>query len=168
VNAIHPINSNPMLLKIFSVSYGFVLKRPITLSAIIRGDKNPRLKRKVETVNVQSGSKMLLAREKSNRKLWEDECLRNEKLSGLLPTSNVYFTEFYEEKRYSLEECILMHREFANPDMLNCPEAELNLDITLNMRTQKNNKFVSKIQTIVVLPHELTFLPKKKCFSFLY
>ncbi|VDM35552.1 unnamed protein product, partial [Hydatigera taeniaeformis] len=100
----------------------------------------------------------------SSRARWEAEGVAEAKVKGLRPppTFNVFFAERFERKRWPLRDAVAMLREAAAPEMFNCLENALYAKVTLNQRTKKANKFISKLETSTTLPHQLDFLPKRR------
>ncbi|KAL5102822.1 50S ribosomal protein L1 [Taenia crassiceps] len=100
----------------------------------------------------------------SLRARWEAEGAAEARVEGLhpLPTLNVFFSERFERRQWPLRDAIAMLREAAAPEMFNCLENPLYVKAMLNQRTKKANKFISKLETSVTLPHQLDFLPKRR------
>ncbi|VDK34947.1 unnamed protein product [Taenia asiatica] len=100
----------------------------------------------------------------SSRSRWEAEGAAEAKVKGLhpSPTLNVFFSERFERRRWPLRDAVAMLREAAAPEMFNCLENPLYAKVTLNQRTKKANKFISKLETSTTLPHQLDFLPKRR------
>ncbi|CDI96732.1 50S ribosomal protein L1 [Echinococcus multilocularis] len=100
----------------------------------------------------------------SSRARWEAEAAAEARVRDLhpLPTLNVFFAERFERRRWPLRDAVAMLREAAVPEMFNCLENPLYAKATLNQRTKKANKFVSKLETSTILPNQLNFLPKRR------
>ena len=54
------------------------------------------------------------------------------------PTDDVWVECRYPARHFSLQEAVQQHKELvANPAMMNMPDAHIQLDATLNMKTKK-------------------------------
>ncbi|OQR75526.1 39S ribosomal protein L1 [Tropilaelaps mercedesae] len=69
------------------------------------------------------------------------------------PHDDVYLRSWYREANYSLEECILMHRELMHPTMLGREDNIIVASVELNMHAKKKNKYLEGFQGTLIYPH---------------
>nr|CDS30593.1 50S ribosomal protein L1 [Hymenolepis microstoma] len=100
----------------------------------------------------------------ANRQKWEaEEALRaSRKLIQPPPGLRVFFMSSFEETSWPIVSAIRNLRDAAEPEMYNCENNPLYAKIRLNMRTKKETRFISKLETSCTLPHALDFLPKRR------
>ncbi|XP_041363109.1 39S ribosomal protein L1, mitochondrial-like [Gigantopelta aegis] len=70
------------------------------------------------------------------------------------PVDNVWIRTYYPRPRYSFEEALAMHREYAIPAMLDNAEGVVYADMELNMTTAKKTKFMKSVSSTLLLPHQ--------------
>ena len=68
-----------------------------------------------------------------------------EKFMSRIPKDDVWLRMYYPPQRHSLVDVIDMHRELACPEMFDNMEGYVNLNIELNMKTNK------KVSLLMVL-----------------
>lgn len=54
-----------------------------------------------------------------------------------VPVDDVWIRTYYPRQKYSLEEIIIRHKEYADPTMLDNMEGFIYADMELDMRTSK-------------------------------
>ncbi|XP_011194282.1 39S ribosomal protein L1, mitochondrial [Zeugodacus cucurbitae] len=83
-----------------------------------------------------------------------------------LPQDNVYVLKYYRWPVYTVAEAIQCHRETHHPSMYNVPNAPLNVDIELDMRAEKKNRFVDNFQRMAMIPHKFEHGEERKILVF--
>jgi len=78
---------------------------------------------------------------------WEEKVLSREVID------DVWLRRFYKTPEYSPAQAIEMHKEAAQPEMLNNMDALVYFDMVINFRTNRPTKFQGNINKTVVLPH---------------
>lgn len=78
---------------------------------------------------------------------WEEKILSREVID------DVWYRKYYKTPEYTPAQAIEMHKEAAQPEMLDNMDALVYFDMVLNFRTNKQNKFQGDINKTVVLPH---------------
>ncbi|XP_074648273.1 large ribosomal subunit protein uL1-like [Tubulanus polymorphus] len=79
---------------------------------------------------------------------------------------DVWFTKYYMEQEFTLEQAITMHQEISGPDMLNNRDEMIYLNMRLDMKTKKKTKFLRTIRSSVLFPHEFDDGIEKKLLAF--
>ncbi|CAH1794016.1 unnamed protein product, partial [Owenia fusiformis] len=80
-----------------------------------------------------------------------DEKLR--RANDKVPVDDVWFKLFYSPTIHDFNEAIEMHREFADPSMLDNMEGLVQVTFRLDFTTSKKTKFIKRINNIVAMPH---------------
>ncbi|KAF5300097.1 hypothetical protein FQA39_LY11289 [Lamprigera yunnana] len=70
------------------------------------------------------------------------------------PIDDVYHTRFYRWKVYDFAEAINNHRETHHIDMYNKPNANVCVNIELNMQAEKKTRFVDNFTRMLSIPHK--------------
>ncbi|KAK7113391.1 large ribosomal subunit protein uL1m-like [Littorina saxatilis] len=71
-----------------------------------------------------------------------------------VPVDDVWIRTHYPRPKFPLEECLVRHKEFADPSMLDNMEGLVYADMELNMKTNKKTKFLSNVKGTILLPHQ--------------
>ena len=73
------------------------------------------------------------------------------------PVDDVWISTYYPESKYSLEEIIKRHKEYAQPDMFNTQKSRVYLDMNINMRTKKKVfVFITNLYIFPLIPIEIS------------
>ncbi|XP_011202806.2 39S ribosomal protein L1, mitochondrial [Bactrocera dorsalis] len=83
-----------------------------------------------------------------------------------LPQDNVYVLKYYRWPVYTVANAIECHRETHHPSMYNVPNAPLIVDIELDMRAEKKNRFVDNFQRMAMIPHKFEHGEERKILVF--
>ncbi|XP_076460165.1 large ribosomal subunit protein uL1m-like [Babylonia areolata] len=71
-----------------------------------------------------------------------------------VPVDDVWIRTHYLRPRFSLEECLDRHKEFAEPCMLDNLEGFVYADMQLDMKTKKKTKFLPNVKGTLLLPYQ--------------
>ncbi|XP_069688986.1 large ribosomal subunit protein uL1m [Periplaneta americana] len=69
------------------------------------------------------------------------------------PVDNVWFSKYYKWPIYSFESAVQCHRETHHPTVYNNPDSELFVNLELDMRAAKTNRYLDSFTRIVSVPH---------------
>lgn len=83
-----------------------------------------------------------------------------------MPLDNCYFIKYYRWPVYTIQEAIQCHRESHHPSMLNEPNAQLLVDIELNMVAEKPTKYVDNFQRMAKIPHKFDHGEERRILVF--
>lgn len=83
-----------------------------------------------------------------------------------IPKDNCYVGKYYRWAEYTVAEAIQCHRETHDPSMYNEPNAPLNVEIELNMKAEKANRFVDNFNRMAMIPHKFDHGDERKILAF--
>ncbi|KAK4881077.1 hypothetical protein RN001_004396 [Aquatica leii] len=149
------LNRIQLILPIFSDGFVLQSRHPILLRnyAARKGTRERKAKKKVKVEvekvgfiphNQRNKEKMLLNRPKRK---FNDSMLKT-------PDDDVYIAKYYRWKIYPFSEAIECHRETHHPDMYNKPQANVCINIELNMLGEKKTRFVDNFTRIAPISHK--------------
>ncbi|KDR21469.1 uncharacterized protein LOC110827986 [Zootermopsis nevadensis] len=74
---------------------------------------------------------------------------------SLKPVSpdNVWLSKFYQWPLYSFSDAVHCHRETHHPTVYNSPNEKLYVNLELNMRAAKENRYLDEFTRTISLPH---------------
>ncbi|OWA53896.1 putative 39S ribosomal protein L1, mitochondrial [Hypsibius exemplaris] len=104
------------------------------------------------------------AKEEVKEKVWVPYKLRllqnakpkareeNDPLLKSTPLDDVWLARYYHRRVCTVREALSFHRELLHPTVLDAPESPVKLNLELNMRLEKDSKFLSEVKGLVLLP----------------
>lgn len=69
------------------------------------------------------------------------------------PLDNVWYSRHYKWPVYSFADAVQCHRETHHPTVYNSPDADLYINVELDMRAVKANRYLDEFTRIVSVPH---------------
>nr|CAG4648010.1 EOG090X089S [Moina brachiata]SVE93083.1 EOG090X089S [Moina brachiata] len=78
---------------------------------------------------------------------------------------DVFVTRHFMTRAISLAEAVQFHRETNHPTVYNNPEALLTMQVELDMKLEKKNRYLDNFHRILLLPHRFEYQPERKILA---
>ncbi|KAK3581810.1 hypothetical protein CHS0354_028817 [Potamilus streckersoni] len=90
----------------------------------------------------------------------------SEKFLAKKPEDDIWIHKFYPKPKFPIRECIIRHKEYADPSMLDNMDGCIHVNMELDMATKKKTKFRSDFELTVLLPHQFEYGKSKTIIVF--
>ncbi|KAL3876078.1 hypothetical protein ACJMK2_033959 [Sinanodonta woodiana] len=90
----------------------------------------------------------------------------SEKFLAKKPEDDIWFHKFYPKPKFSISECIIRHKEYADPSMLDNMDGYIHVNMEVDMATKKKTKFRNDFELTVLLPHHFEYGKSKNIIVF--
>lgn len=78
---------------------------------------------------------------------------------------DVFVTRHFMTRAITLAEAVQFHRETNHPTIYNSPEALLTMQVELDMKLEKKNRYLDNFHRILLLPHRFDYQPERKILA---